>query len=157
MKEILENVFGWAPKMFRSTKYPVNRKALRMLMEKVLMLFLKDAKITSHSHFTNVLKEKSKSSQTNKLWVAVPIKPLFFCSPDNFGYHFVQGEHIIKLFAIPWWGICSNMWMKVSYTQICRGWHYWAIHKYGKCESMDQQFKYLLCGCSMSWSNDRKI
>lgn len=67
MKEILENVFGWAPKMFRSNKYPVNRKALRMLMEKVLMLFLKDAKITSHSHFTSVLKEKSKSSQTNKL------------------------------------------------------------------------------------------
>ena len=79
MKEFLEEAFGGVTKMLTFKKYPQNVRALRLLMEEVLIPLLKYGRITSHSQLMNVLREKSKSCQTTKLWVDVIIKPLFLC------------------------------------------------------------------------------
>ena len=49
MKEIIEKAFDWLLKMLVEKKYSRNLRALRMLMQEVLRLLLKDGTITSHS------------------------------------------------------------------------------------------------------------
>ena len=77
LEEILKPSFAGVEKMLTGKKYPMNLRALRMVVEELLQS--KATFLSQYSELTMFLDTVSGKSLTAKHWVENLIKPVFIC------------------------------------------------------------------------------
>ena len=74
--EVLSEAFGGALKMLTGKKYPDNVRALRMLVEKLIMPFFQTQNMLCMDDLQHALNDTASHSRIAKLWVNCGIKPV---------------------------------------------------------------------------------
>ena len=96
LEEILDKSFAGVKKMLSGKKFPMNIRALRMVVEELLRNVIKD--MSDSTDLSSYLEEVSKRSLTAKHWIDNLVKPLFLCL--QFIRAEREGEWLLHLSAV---------------------------------------------------------
>lgn len=76
LAEILASAFGGVGKMLTGKKFPMNMRAMRMLVEELLRDIVGQGQLKCHDDLMAVLDDLADRSRTAKTWVDIFIKPV---------------------------------------------------------------------------------
>ena len=76
LSDIMSSAFAGVHKMLQGKKFPMCMRALRMLVEVILMPIIDDLEVQNSSTLMANLEERAQKSKTCKLWLDCLVKPV---------------------------------------------------------------------------------
>ena len=106
LEEILKAGFSGMEKMLTGKKFPMNLRALRMVVEELLRDALHG--MENASDLETFLAKASRVSSTSKLWVDNLINPILICL--RFVRAEREGNWLLHLAAVSWPSQLRKIW-----------------------------------------------